>query len=469
MKRFIFLCVLMSFVLLIGGNAHAVFNSGSTGADGAFNPPSQVPPGTVVNGNNVTVPIPEPSLGMPDCGIFNFTTVNIPSGVAVTFTKNSKNTPVCFLAQGDVTIAGTIDVSGIDGLVSGVPGAAGPGGYDGGYGGAALSQGGKGSGPGGGGGGINLSGGGGGGGFGTAGGQYYGEGAGGPAYGNASLVPIIGGSGGGGGAGTSSGRGGGGGAGGGAIMLASSGNLTVSGSITANAGNGYNSCGGAAGGGGSGGAVKLLANAISGNGNIFARGGSPQCSIRGGKGRIRLEAYTNSFVAGTDPPYSLNIYSDSNPPGDVFLSHEPVLRIDQIAGNTPQTHTGSYAQPDIFLPSTTTNPVTVNLSAAYIPSGTTVTVSVIPQYGSTSSVNATLTGVLELTTASASVTLSTQYSNVIAAQATYTIQQAMYYDNEKIEKVRVAAAMGKESEAVYITGSGREIPAKEVKLAGLIK
>jgi hypothetical protein len=38
----------------------------------------------------------------------------------------------------------------------------------------------------------------------------------------------------------------------------------------------------------------------------------------------------------------------------------------------------------------------------------------------------------------------------------------MFYDDEKIEKVRVAAVMGRESEVVYITESGKEIKAEEL-------
>ncbi|MBI5025149.1 MAG: hypothetical protein HZC12_00155 [Nitrospirae bacterium] len=135
----------------------------------------------------------------------------------------------------------------------------------------------------------------------------------------------------------------------------------------------------------------------------------------------------------------------------------------------PASPTGSYAQPDMLLPSTTTNPVTVNLSASNIPTGTTVKVSMIPQYGSATDVTATLSRTNSSSTASASVNLSTSYANVIMAQATFTLLTAMFYDNEKIEKVRVAATMGKESEVVYITETGKEIKAEELMIAGLVK
>jgi hypothetical protein len=43
----------------------------------------------------------------------------------------------------------------------------------------------------------------------------------------------------------------------------------------------------------------------------------------------------------------------------------------------------------------------------------------------------------------------------------------MYWDGEKIEKARVASTMGKGSQTVYITRTGREIKAE--LLAGLMR
>lgn len=444
MKRLV-LFVLIS-LLFLTNNAHAAFVSGSTGADGAFNPTANI------------------EVALPANGILNYTTVNIPSGVTVTFKKNAANTPVYMLATGDITIAGTVKLDGASTVytnpVTTTPGAGGPGGYDGGYGGATALPGGKGLGPGGGGGGPSsiyvIAGGGG---FGTSGGtQGANYGVGGPSYGNARIIPLIGGSGGGGQTGSTIAPSYGGGGGGGAILIASSSTITVTGTITANGGDGYGNAGG-----GSGGAIRLIANTISGNGTISAKGGDISYLHKGGEGRIRLEATTNNRTAGTDPVYTYG------QPGTVFVANVPSLTITSIAAvNVPASPTGSYAQPDILLPSTTTNPVAVNLSAANIPVSTTVAVSVIPQYGSAASVNATLSGTDLASTGSASVNLSTSYSNIIMAQATFTLLTAMFYDDEKIEKVRVAAVMGKESEVVYITESGREIKAAEM-MAGLMR
>jgi hypothetical protein len=89
------------------------FSSGSDGSMGALN----------VTSNR--------TLALPSDGIFRFTTINIAVGTTLTFTPNAMNTPVYLLATGDVTIDGTIDVSGSSGTtVSG--GRGGPGGFDGG-------------------------------------------------------------------------------------------------------------------------------------------------------------------------------------------------------------------------------------------------------------------------------------------------------------------------------------------------
>lgn len=440
-------CVLtLLFLLVFAGAAYADFISGSTGADGAFNPSSNI------------------IVQLPPSGVFNYTTVNIPAGVTVTFRQNPSNTPVYILATGDVTIAGIIKVDGqsvaYSNPIATTPGTGGPSGYGGGYGGTTTLAGGKGLGPGGGGGGpsstYNV---GGGGGFGTAGGSYGANyGVGGATYGSARLMPLIGGSGGGGAAGSATSSGYGGGGGGGAILIASSTTINITGSLTANGGDGYGSYSG----GGSGGAIRLVANTITGTGLVSAKGGSLSNYSKGGQGRIRIEAFTNTYTPGTDPAYSFG------QPGSVFPANVPALSITSIAGVTvPANPTGSYTTPDLILPNTTTNPVTVNIAAFNIPVGTTVAVTVTPQLGSSSSVNATLAGTNSSSTASANVTLSTQYSNVIAAQATFTLLASLYYEDEKIDKVRVATRLGGESEAVYITESGREIPAALVLAQGM--
>ncbi|MEK7717754.1 MAG: hypothetical protein AAB322_08405 [Pseudomonadota bacterium] len=468
------LIVSISLLFLLSNGASA-FNSGSTGADGAFNPTTNT------------------EVTLPADGKLNYTTVNIPTGVTVTFKKNATNTPVYILATGDVTIAGTISVNGTDG--SGIfPGKGGAGGFDGGLGGTPVVEsnpalpGGKGLGPGGGNpGSVSTntdysSGGGAGGGFGsngTDGGGYTTyvlPATGGGTYGNAKLLPLICGSGAGGGAGSGvssySFTGGAGGGGSGAILIASSGTITVTGSITANGGKGANSGGsyGGGGGGGSGGAIKLMANTITGNGTISAIGGAKGTTTylsghggAGGSGRIRFEANTVTMTSTTTPAYAYSY------PSTVFVTNIPTLTITSVGSvNVPASPSGKYGSPDVTLPSTTTNPVTVNVSAANIPTGTQVTVTSVPEYGSSSSTTGALSGTDASSTTSVSLTLSTTYQSILTATATFTVQTAMYYDDEKIEKVRVATTMSKGSEVTYITEKGREIKATEL-LAKLMK
>ncbi|MDA8087953.1 MAG: hypothetical protein M0Z75_14790 [Nitrospiraceae bacterium] len=440
----IFSCLAVLALLLSGSFAYAVstpFSSGSTGADGAFSPTSSV------------------QLQIPPNGVFNFTTVNIPSGVTVTFAKNTVNTPVYVLATGDVNIAGTIDVSGGNAIAL-MPGPGGPGGFDGGYGGGS-GTGGKGLGPGGGVPGIPNSAEcepGAPGGYGTSTGGY---GCTGVVYGNIQIIPFIGGSGGGGGSYSNNDAGAGGGGGGGAILIASSGTINITGSILANGGQGAY-CSAApycdSGGNGSGGAIKLMANTISGNGSISAVGASGNYNNIGGYGRIRLEANQITRTALSSPVYTFIVE-----PGPVFVSNIPSLQITSIAGQPVQNPSGSYGTPDITLPAGTTNPVQVGISAANIPTGTVITVSVVPQLGAASNYSSTgLAGTLQSSTATASVTLSLTVPCVLMAQTTFNIQTAMNYNGEKIKSVVVASKMGGGSQVTYITASGKKIPAEKL-------
>jgi hypothetical protein len=353
--------------MFVSGAAVA-FSSGSTGADGAYNPTA-----------NTVLPLP-PS------GILNFTTVNIPVGVTVTFQKNASNTPVVMLASGDVIIAGTIDLSGSSAANNnnfgndGQPGLGGPGGYDGGQGGLALGsrRGGDGLGPGGGRAGAihpdspSVGCGGGGGGYATPGAGGSGGGSGGSSYGSVFVQPLTGGSGGGGGGGALSIRGAGGGGGGGAILVASSGaiELRATGRILAIGGNTGASVSSAslpgAGGGGSGGAIRIVANAVRGSGVLQASAGSGSGGSsavsggNGGSGRIRIE--------GDQIPYANqnnNPVPTADVPNPLFLSGQPNLRIASVAGiAAPASPTGNM---DVTLATNVTNPVTVAFETSGVP------------------------------------------------------------------------------------------------------
>lgn len=472
----------LAFMLAFAPGLASAFTSGSTGVDGAFNPTvSQV-------------------ITIPESGVFNYTTVNIPTGVTITYKRNTTNTPITMLATGNVTIAGTINVSGSNGADTGPagdgaigndgqPGIGGPGGFDGGVGGTAGPIGaavvaGAGMGPGSGAPGARgtsgcpYTNGGGGGGFGGAGGNsdlgtYTGyvscgipPATGGVAYGSSQLLPLIGGSGGGGGGGGITYVGSGGGGGGGAILIASSGTLTISGAIYANGGYaggaGGDTGSGATGGGGAGGGIRLMASTLAGNGTIQAIGqrflsGCSSCQWNGGTGapgRIRLEADSITRTAASNP---VNTFGT---PGSVFVSGLPTLLITNVAGvAVPANPTGTA---DVTLPSTTPNPVTVAFSTTGVPPGNTVKVTVTPATGVTSTATSTaLTGDTNGATANASITLPSGPST-LSATVTYSIVVALgeelskYAQGERVEKVRLSAVLNGPSTVTLITRSGKE-------------
>jgi len=462
-------------LLLPTWGAAQSFSSGSTGADGPFNPTCSPTPCTV-------------TVALPPSGVFNFTTITIPSGVTVALTRNAANTPAILLATGNVTISGTLDVSGSNGSPLTRPGLGGPGGFEGGKGADSLTQsaGGYGLGPGGGRAGVGWTAGGGGGSYGSGGGgggpctnctgpPLGTGGAGGPTYGTAALQPLLGGSGGGGGgAFVGSGpTGGGGGGGGGAILLASSTSINLGASfgpvaVRANGGAGaFGSGTNAGGGGGSGGAIRLIANTVSGSGQLMAQGsnGALPNGGSGGLGRIRVEASTLTYNGSTFPSPTTSLPQAVFPP-----SGNPSLVIASVGGlAAPATPVGSIlAAPDILLPLGTTNPVPVTLTASNIPLGTTIQVTATPQSGTpTSAISTGLSGTLASSSATATLTLSLTQVSVLTATATFPLVASagsgpIYAEGEEVKWVRVAASLVGASRVVFITASGKEVPAEQI-------
>jgi hypothetical protein len=265
------------------------------------------------------------TLQIPADGIFHCTAVNVGPNRQLQFIRNATNTPIYILATGDVTIGGSILISG-DANVGRRGGDGGPGGFAGGQGGPNPSDG---FGPGGGKGGWgatqttlpagrSLRGGAG---YATAGTP---TGTGGSVYGNPLLIPLTGGSGGGGADETDPTNQYGGGGGGGAILIASNTRITfnqVTGEhIYANGG------GSAAYGGGSGGAVRLVAPTITGTASVLING-----SQGGGFGRIRVDALSNSLNFSSSGGNSQN-YATFGANMVVFPQNLPELRVIQAAG-----------------------------------------------------------------------------------------------------------------------------------------
>lgn len=334
--------------------AHAQVNTGSNGSDGAFNPTTNI----VIN-----------MADHPD-GIYQYTSVNISNGVAVTFIPNANNTPVVWLVQSDCTISGTVAVSG-NGMIAPVGGNGGPGGWRGGNGGDGNRDG---QGPGGGMGESGYY-------SPSSGGSFATVGAGshpGNTYGNQFLLPLMGGSGG--GAMRTPPYAGGGG--GGAILIAASGSIAVNGSISANGGDGGghvdSSYGSIGSGGGSGGGVRLVASQIQGSGSISAVGGGGWSARTGGSGRIRFDSFDNSFagtLAGTFTQGYQPIILQTNGQG-------AQLTITSVGGvPVSASPSGQLATPDAVLSAQQNNPISIVVHCSNIPLNTQVTVSVKPANG----------------------------------------------------------------------------------------
>jgi hypothetical protein len=213
--------------------------------------------------------------------VFKFSSLHVRSGSTITFKNHPSRAPLVWLVEGNAIIDGTVNISGDswdtdpNRIRFAEPG---PGGFRGGD----MWVPGM-PGP------FGVSG------FGPGGGRGYnyvyqsyqysshaneGFAQGSfprvPAYGNSTLIPLMGGS----GAGPhTQGHAWGGGAGGGAMLLVVKGNLEFNGQILANGGGDNKS-------GGSGGAVRIVAETTSGNGLVQAL--NPQLDPKS-EGRTRIE------------------------------------------------------------------------------------------------------------------------------------------------------------------------------------
>src|SRR5580658_228940 len=98
---------LLLFALALAPAMHAQFSSGSTGADGAL---TLTTAGTVV--------FDPVAMGLNPAGdnIFNFTTITIGPATTVVMTADVvRNRSVIWLASGNVSIQGTLNLSGAAG------------------------------------------------------------------------------------------------------------------------------------------------------------------------------------------------------------------------------------------------------------------------------------------------------------------------------------------------------------------
>jgi len=430
--------LLLAFIFVLAALGQT-FSSGSTGVDGALD---------LTSGDMV--------VQLPESGILNYTTINVPAGRTLMFKPNTLNTPVVLRAQGSVTVAGRIDVSQTAGcfVSSGDPNCGnwngsrlfhipGPGGF---YGGAVDQPG-----------------------FGPGGGAPNNPGQ---WIGPLSLVPLIGGSGAGGNISCPSGSfcdvrvvGGGGG---GAIVIASSLQITISGEINANGGGGfiYWGSGSANCVGGGGGAIRLVANSVSVAGQLYALGGPYDWggSSRGGPGTIRIEAPNNSRVltGSANPPAVL---SEINP--TLVPTNPPLLTIQSIGGYPVPSYSGSsFSAIDLLLPRQLQDPIPVVVRGTNVPVGSPVTIKFNGSVGATAT-TATLTG----TNASSTATL--YISGLTRSAVTYlfvmvTFDPTFIASNLKqsgpdaVARVELASAVGERTTYRFLRRDGTELSLSNV-------
>ncbi len=316
--------------------------------------------GDVIIATNTTITLPED-------GKLHFKSLVVSNGATLTFSRNSRNTPVFVLSQNEVVVNGTINVDG-GGRSSNTGGLGGPGAFDGGKPGfGAEVPPGFGYGPGGG----------------AAGGNTGCSGADRPVpaahattgfgsvntnlYGSPLLIPVVGGSGGGGGQGTLSGGGGGGGA----ILIAANNRVAVSGSILARGGFGGN-CDNA----GSGGSIRLVSFKVEGGGTLDATGGStPNRGFgTGGDGRIRVDTVIRTGV-------SLTMNGVSTIGGNllVFPPTVPTLTVTEAAGNAVTNGSGPVT---FTLPFGSTTNRTIKIQARDFGRSVPIRVALTPDSGS---------------------------------------------------------------------------------------
>lgn len=351
---------------LFGGliSAHAQLTIPSDGSDGAFNPSANVEIDLGLAANGAWTAAGSGN-GVYDASkwavVFKYSSVNIPMGVKVTFKNHPSYAPVVWLVQGNVTIAGEVNVAGKNGSSTAdgrlIPTECGPGGFRGG------AQGPSGYGQG----------------LGPGGAQPASHRA---TYGNPQILPLIGGSGG------SSFNFGGlfhGAGGGGAILIAASTSISVSGLIDANSGAQVRSDGYVSARNGSGGAIRLVANSVTGAGQLTALG-YPETSY-GGDGRIRVES--NSFASSVQTfPETIGV-PPANPPVIWPAANAPTAKVVSVdAVNAPaDPHAPLVAGADVAIQNS--NQVNILIETTNFPIEGVVQLNITPKFGNRTTLNAT--------------------------------------------------------------------------------
>jgi hypothetical protein len=448
MRRMSAIAGVITGLVLSATPALAQYNSGSSGVNGVF-PPGPVPDFAryllwnlktglirycseydyITRPNTCTTEVGTAQIpGIPPggltTGIYQFSNFDLtPSptvGVVEVYPVGYDGpVPLTILSQNVFRVAGVyLHLEGHNGASTqtglpptgyGAPGAMpGPGGFNGGNGGrlgAPGTPGAAGSGPGGGEGGASSNG------VGLIGVNAT------PTPVSTTLVPLVGGSGGGGGGAYDSAcgfrsGGGGGGGGGGALLVAANVRIDLQYYLlSALGGSGGAGCGGAYGGAGSGGSIRLVAPVITG----FS-------SIQVGNGIVRLEGNSGTFGGFVDTVRGTVLAA----PQPATPSDFPTLRITSVGGIAVGANpTGVASTPDVTFAAAPSGPVTVNIAASNIPTGTTVTVRASALVGpATTTTSTALSGPLSNATATASLEIPAG-AGVLTAVTSFPVTSAM--------------------------------------------
>jgi hypothetical protein len=245
-----------------------------------------------------------------------------------------------------------------------------------------------------------------------------------------------------------------GGGGGGAIVIASSAVISQSGAVVANGGETFNgiSCPG------SGGAIRLVANSVNVGGSFSA-----VSSIE--KGVVRIEA----------PAGSLTFSGTSNPPSGLFpinpnvtSTTSPQLTIVSIGGSPVPSYAGArFDTYDLLLPNQLTDPISVVLHAANIPTGAQVTVGFVTGSPNATSTPGTLSGTFDSSSATATV------SALNRGAVTYLLATAMFdpptsalkfnpKGPDQVAKIRVVTSLGGKPKLLFLRSNGTEVDFRRV-------
>lgn len=388
-KAFRMIAVLMSSLLVAAETSAQITVLGADGSDGAYTASAGATTINLANSPSAAWDAANPDPGTPLTGVydadkwavvFRYSAVNIPANATINFTNHPSRAPVVWLVDGNVTIAGTLSVAGKSPTSTIIQAEPGPGGFRGGLGNLGIDS------PQSGGFGIggtkNLandnnpwgaS-------HGTAGMGGSGPSSAGLTYGNANLLPLIGGSG---GTGFLEGPNSpttyaGGGGGGGAILIAATGTITVTGTISAQGGSGIPHWASS----GSGGAIRLVGNEVSGTSILNALGGPPPSNGGpGGAGRIRIETNldTGGLTGTPAPSYNSSTFSTATVWPDTSA---PIITVSAVhTQSVPSDPRASLNPPFADVNLTNPNPLDITVQGTNVPLNATVTVRIVPKRG----------------------------------------------------------------------------------------